>query len=626
MRRQSIIKNENFIAVLVGALAFLVYLFTVCPVVSFIDAGELSAVAITLGIAHPTGYPLFTLVGRIAGMAPIASEEVLRLNLLSAFLTACAVGWMFKTAVLLNRTKLFESPRAVKYPPLIAGTLTLAFSTTWWTQAVAVEVYSLHLLFVALLIFTFVRGVEQQTFNDQVIAPYLVLFAFVLGLSFTNHLTTMLLAPAMIYLYVYHFGLKRAVLVRLLKLVPFFVLGLTVYLYLPIRASSQPPLNWGNPVDLERLFWHLSGKQYRSWMFTGFDSAAKQFNYFLESFATEFHYVTLFPLFIGIFATLRRSGRLFLFLLLLFFGCLLYAINYEIHDIDSYFLLAFISAGLVLLFGIQSIWNWLTEQLSEKWRPLVWILVLIFPAVQWWSNREYVDQSDNYLVHDYTQNIFDHVEPNALILTYQWDYFVASSYYAQFVKRQRPDVVIIDKELLRRSWYFTMLERNYPWLIERSRENIDLFLAELRTFEHELPYDASVIEARFNEMINDFIDKAIEERPVYVGGEIEPQFAYKYQRVPEGLLFRLLREGEMAKAKPINVVFRPTAFENDYARGVKFLYARMLTLNAALLHEQTSTSEALRFVDQALSIDSTFRPARILREQLVKATPAAPTK
>lgn len=626
MNIQSTFRNENIVAVSLSVLSFAVYLFTVCPVVSFIDAGELAAVAMTLGIAHPTGYPLFTLLARLAAMVPLGTEEVYRLNLFSALLTACAVGWIFKTVMLFNRANIFSGQRARAWNPfpVAVGTLTLAFSTTWWTQAVAIEVYSLHLLFLALLLYTFVKGVNDQAVNAQTISPYLLLFAFLLGLSFANHLTTMLLAPAFLYLYVRIFGLKREALLRLLKLAPFFVLGLSVYLYLPIRANAQPSLNWGNPVDLERLVWHLSGKQYRSWMFTGFESAAKQFKYFLESFSTEFHPITFIPLLVGIFAALRRSGQLFIVLLLLFFGCLLYAINYEIHDIDSYFLLAYVTAGFVVAFGVQSIWSWLSVQFSAKWRLLAWVLVLSFPVAQWWSNRDFVDQSDNFLVHDYTQNILNHVEPNAFILTYQWDYFVASSYYAQLVKKQRQDVMVIDKELLRRSWYFAMLERKYPQLIERSREKVKLFLAELYKFEHDIPYDPAVIEARFNEMINDFIDRAMEERPVYVGGEIEPQFAYKYQRVPEGLLFRLLREGETPKSKPIDMVFRPTSFENDYTRSIKFLYARMLTFNAALFQEQTLTNEALHLVQQALSIDSTFRPAVTLHEQLLKAT--APTE
>jgi len=103
---------------------------------------------------------------------------------------------------------------------------------------------------------------------------------------------------------------------------------------------------------------------------------------------------------------------------------------------------------------------------------------------------------------------------------------------------------------------------------------------------------------------------------VYVGNEIEPQFAYTYQRIPEGLLFRLLRENETPTIKPATVSFRPTTFENDYTRGIKFLYARMLTMNAALMMEQHQAALALDAVEQALEIDSTFPPAHELQKQL----------
>ena len=65
-------------------------------------------------------------------------------------------------------------------------------------------------------------------------------------------------------------------------------------------------------------------------------------------------------------------------------------------------------------------------------------------------------------------------------------------------------MVIIDKELLRRSWYFEQIKRNHPDVYERSRQEIALFQGELYKFEHDLPYDPAVIEGRYNAMINSF--------------------------------------------------------------------------------------------------------------------------
>lgn len=616
---KSLFQDENLAAFGLSLIALAAYLTTISPAVSFVDAGELAAVATTLGIAHPTGYPLFTLLGRCAAMIPLGTEEIVRLNVLAALFSAAAVGWFYKMSLLFFRSELFvgnsDPDRSAGFSLAAAcGSLVLAFSTTFWSQSVAVEVYSLHLLLLILTTYFFVRGVEEQKNQTTIVSSSLVLFAFGLGLSFANHLTTMLLAPAFLFLYFRVLGLRKESFYRVAKLAPFLFLGLSVYLYLPVRAGAQPPLNWGNPVELERFFWHITGKQYRSWMFSSFENAEKQFRYFTLTFPQEFHWILLLVLAVGIVTVLVRSGKLFFFLLLLFSGCLLYAINYDIHDIDSYFLLAYLAAAWLIVFGLNALQIGLSS-FPQKARYVVLVL-LIFPAIQWWQNKPNVDQSDNYLVHDYTHNILDNVEANAFILTYQWDYFVASSYYQQYVRKQRPDVVVLDKELLRRSWYFRLLEQNYARLIERSRVKVNLFLTELYKFEHDMPYDAAVIEARFNDMVNDFIDKAMGDRPVYVGSEIEPQFAFNYHRVPEGLLFRLLRENEKPNVKALPLTFRPTAFENDYTRGIRFLSARMLTMNAALMHEQQRVDLALQAVDRALAIDSTFKPARTLREEL----------
>lgn len=73
-----------------GIIAFAVYIMTLAPTIWFIDSGELAAVATTLGIAHPTGYPLFTIIGHIFTLLPIGSSEIYRLNLMSAFF--CSLG------------------------------------------------------------------------------------------------------------------------------------------------------------------------------------------------------------------------------------------------------------------------------------------------------------------------------------------------------------------------------------------------------------------------------------------------------------------------------------------------------------------------------------------------------
>ena len=130
---------------------------------------------------------------------------------------------------------------------------------------------------------------------------YATLFALVLGFSFTNHMTTILLAPAFLAAFFYANRYNdRATWKKLRALFLPFFLGLSVYCYLPVRASMKPVMNWGNPADAERFLWHISGKVYRVWIFSSFESAGKQFKYFVDTLPGEFAYLPLVFAAIGI--------------------------------------------------------------------------------------------------------------------------------------------------------------------------------------------------------------------------------------------------------------------------------------------------------------------------------------
>ena len=89
----NLLLSPLWVGIGVGLVSFVVYLRTLAPTVGFIDSGELAAVACTLGIAHPTGYPLFTLLGWMFSRLPTAAEEIVRLNMMAALF--CAAGIVF---------------------------------------------------------------------------------------------------------------------------------------------------------------------------------------------------------------------------------------------------------------------------------------------------------------------------------------------------------------------------------------------------------------------------------------------------------------------------------------------------------------------------------------------------
>jgi hypothetical protein len=240
------------------------------------------------------------------------------------------------------------------------------------------------------------------------------------------------------------------------------------------------------------------------------------------------------------------------------------------------------------LFQIQS-WARGTQVLPQRFVSFLIVAASLSPLMVHYAQN---DESSNHLVEDYTHNMFASLQPDALVLSFQWDYWVSAAYYFQIVQGYRPDVVVVDKELLRRSWYFLQLEHRYPWLIQNSRYEVDSYLKELYKFEHELPYNSAVIQARYVEMIHSLIGKSIVSRPVYVTPEIEPEFTGGYQRVPEGLAFRLFKDGNFHGTDRVIYKVRPFQRKGRLEDVVKNMYLGSLNARKTYYYKSGYPSEA----------------------------------
>ena len=594
-------------AVVVSVFAFLVYCKTLAPTVSFIDSGELASVVYTLGIAHPTGYPLFTLLGWVFSRFPWPADVIVRLNLMAAFFCAAGIYVFYHLSRLVlevGTPRRSEGQEPLSIYASAGASVLLAFSETYWSQAVAVEVYSLHLFLLSVVCYAFLRATYPVSDGRGEVWWYF--FGFTLGLSFANHMTTILLAPGFLFLYFAQQGSTRKSWMRVFRIAVPFLSALSVYLYLPFRAAQSPLLNWGDPTSLERFFWHFSGKQYRVWIFSSTEAAGRQLEYFITSLPAEFALVGLILAIPGFIILWRADRKLAAGLILLFIGCVLYSINYDIHDIDSYFLLAYFVVALLAGPGLYGLGGWLIRSMS--WRPvLAGILLLVLGLAPLAYHYRNVDESDNFLVEDYTMNVFESLGPNALIFSYQWDYWVSASIYFQLVKGWRPDVVVIDKELLRRSWYLKELKYRYPSLIAGSRSEVDAFLKELHKFEHELPYNGGVIQSRYVEMIASLINRNVASRPVYVTAEIEPEFTRGYQRVPEGLAFRLYADTLFHPFAPPVFTFRRYGRKGRLEDQVPRLYADAFAARGEYYWSHGYPGESERALKTALFYDPAFR-------------------
>jgi hypothetical protein len=624
-------KTDLFIGAALALVAFGVYLRTLAPTVDFIDSGELATVAATLGIAHPTGYPLFTLIGHVFAHLPLGMPAIQRLNLMSAVFCATALFVFYHLFLLIQSERFrsaFRTTKPTGKPPKTestatanrrlaagAGAFVLAFSETYWSQALSIEVYSLHILLLSLTMLFFMKAIVERMEagpSDEARASWYV-FALMLGLGFTNHMTTILLAPGFLYLYYVTHGSSQESWNKIARGAIPFLIGLSVYLYLPLRAAQEPLLSWGDPATLEKFWWHFSGKQYRVWIFSSFESASKQFQYFIDTYPKEFASLPLMLSLVGLGHLYRSMKKVFWFTIALFLGCVLYSVNYDIHDIDSYFLLAYVVTAMWATFGVEPFFRFMEKRKQTKLGYALCAFLAVFPL---YFNYATVDESENYAVEDYTMNMFASLDSNAVVLSFQWDYFVSASYYFQHVEGVRPDVVVLDKELFRRSWYFKQLERQYPWLMENSRREVDAFLGELHKFEHDIPYNPATIQGRFEEMIRSFLQRSLDTRPVYVTPEVEPEFVRGFHKLPSGLAIRLLRDTTEQSIKPHEFSFRSfSKTNNKYVDGMRGLYATSYTNQGVHLAMTGRREEGIDFLKKALQLKPDARDARMWLER-----------
>lgn len=621
---------SKYYHILTSIFVFIIYLTTLAPSVVKIDSGELTTVQSTLGIAHPTGYPFFTMVGYLFTLIPLPFTDVYKLNLLCAIWCAASVGVFVYTVkyvldnfqyfipqkisvkekqtkkknkqVVESKTKISLSENGKLIAAVFSGLL-LAFSKTFWEQSTSVEVYSLHIFLITHIIFFLVKAYTEK--SDKLLPKNWLLFVVFLALGFTNHMTTILILPGVAYLFFNKFGFNKKSFSKILaSLVIFFLIIIAFYSYLPIRASQNPILNWGNPIDLERIMRHISGKQYQVWLFSSTAEAKKQFTYFINSLPTQFSLSLLISM-LGLVYSFIYAKRFGIFILITFVTTVLYSINYDINDIDSYFLLAYISIAFFSVFGIIKLLSLLK---LKKFSHSVTIgVIALFILLQAYSNYAKVDDSKTYTYEDYTKSILKSVPKNAVIFTYEWDYFVSPSYYFQYVDNYRKDVTVIDKELMRRSWYYNQIKHLHPDVIDGVKPEINMFLNAVRPFENGGNYNSNLLESIYRRLMTNLVKTNVDKRDFYVAPELfenemqRGQFTLPegYTLVPELFLFKVVKGNEYVPAHDPDFTIRFPESRDEYLNNIeKFFICPMLVRRALYELKYDKTERAKLYIEK----------------------------
>ena len=628
---------QKYFYILTGIAAFIAFLTTIAPSVIEIDTGELATVQATLGIAHPTGYPLFTILGYIFSLIPLPFSKIFQLNLLASVYCAIAISIFTYTAKLIldnlssfqfnkvvksktkKKKKGFDKnqPQAVtsslvlsetvKIISAVFGGLSLALSKTFWFQSTSVEVYSLHLLLITLIILALLKAFLFSD-KEKSYSKYWMIFAAALALGFTNHMTTLLIIPGVAYLYFTQNRFNsRSIKQIFFMLLIFFPIFILVYSYLPIRASQNPAMNWGNPIEWERIIRHISGQQYQVWLFSSTEAAAKQFNFFISNLPKEFS-ITLIIILAGLVTSFIKAKKFFVFNLIVFLSTVLYSINYDINDIDSYFLLAYISLAFFSVFGILQIILFSEKNKMKIVAPISLLIILL--GLQFYSNYSEVNQRNNFAYEDYTKALLNSVPKNSIVFSYQWDYFISASYYFQKVEGFRKDVTVIDKELLRRSWYYHQLETNYPGLLTEIKPIVNQFLDALKPFERQEQFNSNLLENLFRRIMTGLVATTFDKHDYFIAPELvdgemkrgEFQLPQGYTLVPYLFNFKVVNTNDYVEAPLPDFKIRFVNGDDKYTTSLKGFVASML-IRRALYELQFNKADKAKIYAKKTSTD-----------------------
>jgi hypothetical protein len=452
---------------LVGAIALGAAWLTLLPGVAFWDTGELQAVGPLMGTAHPTGFPTYVLLGWFASVVlqPFG-EPAFRMNLLSAICVAVAAGVTVDLVLRLTGRLALG----------VAAGIGLALMPTAWAMATHAETHTLHLAFVAILLWLLVawdervRRPETHEADDDRLDPadgedtsadradrgdrFLIAAAAVFGLALGNHSLTILLAiPVGLYVVAVDPGIwRRGRLVA--SCVGVLALSVVlVYLELPLRAGAfRAPLVYGTPDTWEGFKYIVLAEQFRDSVTDPFAELPRKFGDLVARTVTQFGILApLIP--VGFIVTAVRRPRYALLTGTAAAITCFFAASYVNADISRYYLgpelmawtwLAILAAAAVdLLAYLAGDIDPATARTRAGMISVIAAVALVSPTLlEVPARRTAVDASHQVDAVNWTAHALDVMEPDAAIVSW-WSYSTPL-WYAQRVEGQRPDIEIID--------------------------------------------------------------------------------------------------------------------------------------------------------------------------------------
>ncbi len=473
------------------AMTFFMYVSTMAPTVAEIydDTLEFPLVVQRLAIAHPTGYPLYTLLGKLLGkllgVLPLG-DVAYRLHLMSGLLAACAVAILYLAA------------RRLGFHPLgsLAAALMLAVSPVFWSQALVAEVYTLNSLFVVTALALVAAWGEAGQRRFAVLGA----LCFTLGLSLTHHRTMALLFPALaIHLLLAHLG--RANTLRHpfaktndgasvtgpqprwwpLRLLILFAVPFLLYLYIPLRGMVTSSLD-GTYVNTVAGFvsW-VSGGAYTVFLSSNpFNQPALSASAYGSLLVEQVGWGGVLLALLGAAWLLCYRLRTFILLALSWLAVVLFVYVYRVADAPVFLVPSFIMIALAagagvhaLAAGYHAASAWAARLASARLASVA-VLALLVPGMIFAGNIHRLDRSHDWAVHNYAVDVLSQpLEPNASVVGILGEMTLLR--YFQETQAMRPDIetVAADTDVTRLAAVRRLVDAGQPVYLTRSLDGLE---------------------------------------------------------------------------------------------------------------------------------------------------------
>jgi len=450
------------VTALAGIVPLAVYVATLTPTVAGGDAGEMITVAYLLGVAHPPGYPLYTLLAKLASLIPIGTVAW-RVNLFSALAGSAA-------SLLLCRG-VIRWTGDVAAGALAAGAF--AFGPLVWPYAITAEVFALNNLFAAGLVYFSARASNERAATGAVSSRTLNLGALWLGLGFAHHHILVFLGiPYALFLLA--LTGRRVTSPRLLaSFAGMVLLGMTPYLYLVV-ASGRAPVTWGDTSTLDGFLTHFLRREYGTFRLAessvGSEGGLSARLALFWSAAGRSTWWAHVPLGLAALVSLRRSGpagwltTLWVTALLFYVVVFSMLANARLEDPlhimvqERFWQQALVVLGALMGVGLAELGHWLSplRAAGVRWAPAIALPVALI-VTEAGAMKAY----QQHFVQDYGAAILRSL-PEGAILIISSDEAVNSVRYLQYVEGMRPDVRVIPVGFLTNAWFRGYAARHLP--------------------------------------------------------------------------------------------------------------------------------------------------------------------